>query len=119
MVGRKDRIKDPGISETEYKLLFVIAAVFSILVIYLSLNRTLAESWAVRALIIGFLSSILIYYSKFQKTVKAVSILVVWVLSFFLVLLTLELWVRIIFILVILGIAVYAWMRRPLPQQSK
>ena len=119
MVGRKDRVKIEGISEKEYKTLYAIAAVASIIVVILSLNRTLASSWIVRSVLTGILSTILIYYSTLKTNVKYSFIIIVWIMLSYLAVSNISFQIKIGLSLIVLILSIYAWMRRPIPEAEK
>ena len=118
MVGRKDRIKVEGIGEKEYKALYVIAAVASIIVVILSLNRTLASSWVIRSFLTGLLSTILVYYSTLKKNIKFVLLLIIWVILAYLAVSNITFASKLVLSLAVLLLSIYAWMKRPLPKEK-
>jgi predicted membrane protein len=117
MVGRKERIKDEGISEREYKILFLIAGLFSVAIVILSLQRNLS-SWGIRALITGVLVTILVYYSTLNSLMKGLLILASWVILLALVVSNFSYPIKLSISLIVLAIAVYAWIKRPHPQEK-
>ncbi len=119
MVGRRERIKDSGISEREYKVLFLIAGLFSIVIALLSLFRRLSSSWVARAFLAGVLSTILIYYSTIKNNIKLVLTVAVWSILLFVVAYPLSYGLKTLLSLSVVLIAIYAWVRRPLPSQEK
>lgn len=104
-----------GEENKSYGALKAFVLLAALLVIVLSVTGKLMELKEVRLILGGLLASVLIYYMRGDRILKAALTVVLWIIVVLMYFEQENFWIHLILALIVIILLVVAWRRRPIP----